>query len=382
MKKTKVLHIITHLPIGGAQDNTLITIEYLDRTRYDVHLLCNRSGEWVSRAESINDIKIHYIKELVREINPFCDVIALLKIIHVIRKNRYHIVHTHSSKPGFVGRLAAKLAGVSVIIHTVHGFPFHDYMFPPVRWCFIQLERLLSKWSNKLITVSTLNMRKAIYLNIAPRTKFINIYSGIRFSKFNQVKNKVKTRRTLDIPLDAYVIGFVGRLSKQKSPQYLIHAIPDVLKEKPNVHVLLIGYGELREKLIRITQKLDLTKYIHFLGYRDDIPDLLSSMDVFVLSSLWEGLGRSLTEAMISGVPVVATAVEGVPELVMNNKTGILIPPKDSRAMAEGINYIITHKDQAERMASNAKKHVLKLFSAKTMIKQIDLLYRELVEQT
>jgi len=158
--RIKVLHIITHLPIGGAQDNTLITVEHLDKIRYHVYLLCGPGGEWVERAKALKDVRVIFIKELIRKIHPVYDLLALYKIYRIIKKERFTIVHTHSSKPGFSGRIAAKLAGVPIIIHTLHGFSFHDFMNPVKRKFFILLERILTRCTDTLVTVSTLNQKK------------------------------------------------------------------------------------------------------------------------------------------------------------------------------------------------------------------------------
>jgi len=375
--RIKVLHIITNLAVGGAQDNTLLTLEKLDKKKYDITLLCGKSGNWIKRACSIPGIKIYFINELIRKIHCFYDIIALIKIYLYVKKNKFSIVHTHSSKAGFSGRLAAKLAGVPVIIHTIHGFPFHDYMNPVKRNFFIILERFLAKISTQLITVSKLNLRKAVQLKIAKEPKFTNIYSGIVFKNFDEKINKQRKRETLNIDSDAKVISLIGRLSKQKGQQYLLKAVPDVISQYPNIQFLIIGDGELKKYLIKLTTKLKIENNVRFLGFRNDISEILQITDIFVLSSLWEGLGRSLTEAMYMNKPVIATSVEGVPEIVKHEKTGILVKPKDIRGIAQAIKKLIGNPTIMEQLGTNAHSLVVKIFSAEKMVSEIDLIYKK-----
>ncbi|MBN2031116.1 glycosyltransferase family 4 protein [bacterium] len=381
MKKLKILHIITYLPIGGAQDNTLLTVEGLDKDCYDITLICGKRGEWIDRALSIKGIKIHFINELIRKIHIFYDVIALLKMYHFIKKGKFKIVHTHSSKAGFSGRIAAYIAGVPVIIHTLHGFPFHDFMYPAERMFYIYLERFLSKLSGKIITVSHLNREKAIRLKLNRPEKFINIYSGINFRRFNHSVNVVNKKKELGISKKDQVVGMVGRLSEQKAPQYFIQAIPTVLQVHPHVHFLLVGDGELKNNIMKMTEKLNISNHVFFLGFRNDVPEILKIFNVFVLPSLWEGLGRSLTEAMYSACAVIGTAVEGVPELIINGKTGYLVQPKDSDAIAQRILDYLSNPRKAKQIGNNARKRVMKDFDVNIMINKIDQLYQNMLNK-
>lgn len=378
MKKLKILHIITNLPVGGAQDNTLITVEGLDKGRYDVSLMSASDGRWLDRARKIDDIRLIFIEELIRKIDLFYDLIALVKIYRIIKKGNYDIVHTHSSKPGFSGRIAARLAGVPYIIHTVHGFPFNDFMNPLMRKFFIYLERYLSKLTDILITVSKLNLKKVIELNIAPARKLVNIYSGIRFEKFNVPVDIEEKKRNLGIDVSQKVIGMVGRLSAQKAPQYFIKSIPGIRERFPQARFIIVGDGELRNELEELIRSLDLTAVVKIFGFRDDVPEILQILDIYVLSSCWEGLGRSLTEAMFLSRPVVATAVEGVPELVIDEETGLLVPPRDAEAIAQAVIRLLDHPEYARRLGENAHNKIVSHFSADTMITEIDRLYQRI----
>ena len=382
MKRVRILHIITHLPVGGAQDNTLITVEKLNKDRYDVTLICGPEGEWIGRAQSIEGVKLIYVRELVRKIHPIYDAVALYKLYRIIKRGRYAIVHTHSSKPGFAGRIAARLARVPLVVHTIHGFPFHDFMHPLIRCFFVWIERFLSKFSDVLITVSMLNQQKAIDLKLGSPDTFVNIYSGICFDRFEKRIDRQAKKEALGILPGEKVVGMVGRLSKQKAPQYLLHAMPRILQSYGDVRFLLVGDGELRERLVSSAARLGVEKRVIFLGFCEDIPEILSILDVFVLTSLWEGLGRSLTEAMYMGCPVVATRVEGVPEIVVHGETGILVPPADTDAIARGVLEMLTDEKRARRMGKAARERVRTDFGAKQMLGRIEDVYQSMIETT
>lgn len=376
MRKLKILHVITHLEVGGAQDNTFVTCEYLDKSKYDVTLAVNARGYWSERVYSINKLKLIHIPHLCREIDFRRDILAFWSLYKHIRENRYDIVHTHSSKPGAIARLAAWCLHYPIIIHTIHGFSFHDFMPSWKRFFFILIEKALSVITDKIITVSKLNLRKLVSLRIAPLHKCVNIYSGISFKKFDYGNyHRGKLRRQLGVNNETKIIGMVGRLSYQKSPETLIQALPIVVENIHNIHVVLVGDGELRPMVEDLIKQLLLQEKVTILGFRNDIPSLLKEFDIYVLSSIYEGLGRSLTEAMYCKVPVVATEVEGVPELVKNHETGILVPPDDATFLANGVIYLLEHPDKARIMAQKAHDKVTLNFGIEKMIEDIDELY-------
>ncbi len=377
----KILHIITHLPIGGAQDNTLITVEKLDRKKYDVSLMCSPEGDWVGRAQQIENLNLIFVEELARKIHIFRDLIAFWKIYKLIKNGAYTIVHTHSSKPGVLGRLAGKLAGVPIIIHTIHGFPFHDFMNSVTRQFYISIERFLSRISNQIVTVSKLNLEKAVDLGLEKRSKFINIYSGIDFGKFDVKIDAEQKKKELRILNGEKIVGMVGRLSEQKAPLDFVKAIPEVLKACKGVRFVIVGDGELKEKTLDLSKELNVDSKLMVLGFREDVPELLQTFDVFVLTSLWEGLGRSLTEAMYTGRSVVATNVEGVPELVTNGQTGILTEPKDIQSIAKGIIHFLDDENSAKKMGEAAAERINSDFTADEMVQNLEKLYENLVSE-
>ena len=374
-EKTKILHLITNLPVGGAQDNTLITVERLDRSKFDVTLMCAPEGKWVQRARQLSDVNLIFVEELRREIHLFYDVTAFFRIYRFIRRGRYAIVHTHSSKPGFLGRLAARLAGVPVIIHTIHGFPFHDFMPASVRKFYIWIERQLARVTDYLVTVSRLNLEKAVQLHIAKRDKLVNVYSGIDFEKFDVEVDVPRKCHELGLRPGDKIVGMVGRLSEQKAPWNLIQAIPQVLRHHPGTLFVFVGDGELKDNMQALAKDLNVSAHTLFLGFRDDVAEVMQTLDVYVLPSQWEGLGRSLTEAMYLERPVVATAVEGVPELVENGKTGILVPPNQPQALAHAIAELLSDPQKSRQLGEAARRKVEGSFEAKHMLNDLERLY-------
>ncbi len=373
-KKIKLLHVITHLPIGGAQDNTLYTVELLNKDKYDVSLSCNLNGELVSRAKKVKHLKLYDVPNLRREVSIINDIRAFLSLYKLIKRENFTIIHTHSSKAGFLGRIAAMLNKTPIVIHTIHGFAFHDYMNSFKKNIFIYLEKLSAKWTHGLVTVSNLNKKKVVDLGIAPIEKLKNIYSGIDLTLFINEKND-QFRKELNLDSNHLLLGSVGRLSNQKDPITMIEAFCIVIKRFPNAHLTLVGDGELLDEILIKIDQLQLNGRVHLTGNKNDPWKIYHSLDLFIMSSIYEGLGRSITEALSCGVPVVCTSVEGVPEIVRDNETGILVPPKDPGALATGIINSLNDMDNAKKMAEEGRKFVNENFDVNKMVDDIDSLY-------
>lgn len=380
-ERVRILHIITNLAVGGAQDNMLMTLEKLNRQKYEAGLITSSEGEWLPRARGIKNLHLIFVDSFKRNINPIKDLVTLYRIYSKIKKGGYAIVQTHTSKAGVLGRVAARLAGVPIILHMHHGLNFHDYLNPVLRFIFFKLERFLSNISDKLIMVSQLNLQKALTAGLAPPDKFVNIYNGIDFEKFDvQIDIKAK-RKGIGIFGSEKIVGTVGRLCPQKAPQDLIGAIPRILNARKDVIFLFVGDGELLPQMQSLSKKLGVDSHVKFLGNREDVPELLHIMDVFVLTSLWEGMPRSLTEAMYCARPVVATAVDGTPELVTNAENGILVQPKDIEALSQEILTLLNDTAKANQMGEAARKRVAESFAIEKMVGDIEQVYDELLQQ-
>jgi glycosyltransferase involved in cell wall biosynthesis len=374
----KILHIITELPVGGAQDNTLLTVKGLKDKGYQVDMAAAPGGAWEDLAQQYSDKLYHIQGFSANNISLFNNIKAIIEVYKVLKENSYHIIHTHSSTAGVCARIAAKLAGVPLVIHTVHGFPFHDFMSSFKKNFLIYLEKFSAMLSDYMITVSKLNLEEIVQRNIAPRHKLVNIYSGIDIEKFKVDRPASEIRAELEIPEGYNVVGLVARLSKQKAPGYFVEAAKQILQEKEDVIFLIVGDGPLRAELE--TQIGDEDR-IRMLGARENVPEILSILDVFALSSIYEGLGRAMTEAMIAGKPVVAPSVNGIPEVVKDKETGFLTPTKAPEILAEKILILLNNPDLRKTMGENARKTVIPAFSHLYMIDQIEALYIKLLDE-
>lgn len=389
MEKIKVLHLITHMGFGGSQDNTLLTVKGHSRERYEVHLAFGQDyTDWEDRARACADA-LFIIPDLCRSVQPKADILALNHLTEFIRKQNYHIVHTHCAKAGTLGRIAARRAKVPIIIHTFHCFgwkvartvytrPWQPYTSFIKKWLYILIERYAASLSDGLITVSELNKKEAMDIKLAPSEKFTNIYSGIDFSSFKVNVERIKKCNSLDLSPSRPIIGTVGRLAIQKAPMDFIAAAKIVLQQKPDVQFIMVGDGPLASEVHRA---IGDEGRIKVFGYRNDVPEILSILDLFVLSSLWEGLGRALTEAMFVGVPVAATAVDGIPELITHQQTGLLSPPGEPVRLAENITWSLDHPDEVKIMKQNAMSRVVPTFSAERMVEHIEELYERLLAE-
>ncbi|MBW4424479.1 MAG: glycosyltransferase family 4 protein [Nostoc desertorum CM1-VF14] len=375
----KVLHIITQLVLGGAQDNTLLTVAKQDRSKYQVDLASNSDGFWLDRSKKVADV-FHAIPNLGNPISPLKDAIALIEIVKLLRREKFDIIHTHSSKAGILGRWAGRLTGISVIVHTVHGFSFHDFMPAWKKQLYIFLERISRPCGDFYITVSELNRQEAVKLKFFKLDNSITIYSGIDFKKLDRESDLTLVKRQIGIPDKWQTIVSVGRLDAQKATNFLIDAFAQVVRSYPETLLLLVGDGELRQKLEAQVSSLNITNKVHFLGSREDVPEILKISDIFALSSLWEGLGRAMTEAMLLGKPVVVPAIYGIPEIVHHQETGLLFEAKNVEQLATNLVYLLQYPEERERLGHNAKKLTRKLFDADSMVSQIEAVYEKLLE--
>jgi glycosyltransferase involved in cell wall biosynthesis len=384
MRPVHVVHIITKLELGGAQQNTLFTVAHLDRHRYRPYLVTNPEGILVPEAMSLKGVKTFFIPEITREINPLMDLKALFKLkglLQGIKKGDSPvIVHTHSSKAGILGRWGARFAGADVIIHTIHGFGFHDYQSLPARNFLIFLERMTARITDQFIAVSQANIKKGVSLGIFPEQKATLIRSGIELEEITRqrVKRGVK-KKELGVEPIFPLITMIGCLKPQKAPLDYVEVAYQVLRER-KAHFVLVGDGELREEVEKKSVQWGLGGQFKLLGWRRDIPEILAATDIFCLTSLWEGLPRVLPQAMALGIPIVATGVDGTPEAVIHNVNGFVTKPRDTRAMAERIIYLLDHPQKAKIMGKQGKNMVSK-FDIRKMVKEQEALYTQLLKE-
>lgn len=384
MPRVRVLQVITRLIVGGAQETVMLVADMLDPARFDASVVSGpQTGSEGSLIEDVRarGVPLTIEPALVREINPVKDLLALVRLIRFIRRGRYDIVHTNSSKAGILGRWAAWLAGVPVVVHTVHGWGHHDQQHPLTRRFYILLEQLTQRITDRLIVVSPRNIEKGLADSIASPEKYVTIRSGIELDHFRQpTRPREAVRAELSIPPDAAVIGTVTRLSPQKAPLDFVKAVARVAEQRPDVLFVVVGDGPLRAEVESQIAAEGLAARFRLTGLRRDVPDLLHSFDIFALTSLWEGLPRVLPQAMAAGLAVVATAVDGNAEAVEDGVNGILTPPGDPQALADALLRLLDDPALAEEMGVAGRERADE-FGARKMVDDIAALYKTLLAE-
>lgn len=373
--------------VGGAQENTLLSVIGLDALpEYEVTLMSGidkgREGELLSMARE--KCRLIIVPEMGRSINPFSDLIAFWKIYRLIRKGRYHIVHTHSSKAGVLGRIAAWLAGTPIIVHTLHSLVFHDYQPWFINKSWRGIKKMCAPITDFFISVSEIIVQKAIKAGIDKPEKFRTIYSGMELDWFlNANFDEKKVRREFGIPEDAPVVGKIARLFPLKGHDQLMDAAPEIVRRIPDVRFFLIGDGILLEHLQKRAREYGILDNFVFAGLidRERIPEMISAMDVVVHTSLREGLARVLPQALAMGKPCVSFDIDGAPEVVINDKTGYLVEAYDHKGLAEGISRILKNDALRQQMGENGRRHVDPAFRAETMVREIAEVYEMLLKK-
>lgn len=382
-KRPRVAHIITRLIVGGAQENTLASvIGHRKRGRYDADLILGPTygseGSLLPLATELGVTGIR-IPTLMREINPLADPIALLHLAWRLKRGRYDVVHTHSSKAGILGRVAARMAGVSVIVHTAHGWGFTPRQPSVVQRMFQAAERFCASLTDALVVVSPLLLEAARESRIGRPEQYVTIRSGIDVSHFETpTRSRGDMRKELGIPAEARVIGSVMRLSAQKAPLELVEIAALVMADHADVHLCIAGDGPLRSQTEALVRERGIASRVHLLGLRDDVRDVLPTFDVFVLPSLWEGLPRVLPQAMAAGVPVVASRVDGNAEIVRDGDNGFLLEVDDRAGFAHAVTRILGDGALADRLRQ-AGRASLAEFGVDKMVDDIETLYDRLL---
>jgi len=429
----RICHVITKPELGGAQVSTLNLVSNLPKDRYNISVITSYEGLLKPEFQGIKDINSYFSPFLIRSLNPMLDIFAFIHIYLIYRRNKYEIVHTHSSKAGIIGRCAAKFARVPHIIHTVHGWSFNEYQPIVIKWLFIFLERLTGHFTTRIICVSNHDIDAGLRYRIAPKDKFALVKYGIQLDKFKSTSNnKEKKKKDLGIDNNDPVVGMIACLKPQKAPLDYIRASIDISKQMPDVNFLLVGDGILKNRckkelanslhgisksrpqtsihfnIVRVLPCLlrrsrmefslqadeqngqpkgwvpepkarsnsSLNSRFIFTGWRRDVSEILDIIDLAVLTSRWEGMPIAIIEALSKGRPVVATDIGGSRELVKDGITGYLTKPGDYRETARKVTAILKDKDLLARMSREAERSIDDSFDIKKMVNSIDSLYR------
>jgi glycosyltransferase involved in cell wall biosynthesis len=373
-----VLHVITRLELGGAQRNTLYTVKHLDREQFSPALAWGPGDELDGEAEAIGELRREPIPTLVRPLSPASDGRALGRLVAVIRALKPDVVHTHSSKAGVLGRTAARIGRVPVVVHSIHGFGFTPLQRPAMRALFITVERVMSRLTTHFIAVSEANLREGATLGLFTEDRVTVIRSGIALDRYRQASGGDRVRRRLGLSEGGPLVVQIGNFKPQKAPLDFVRMASEVARTVDDVRFVMVGDGVLRPAAERLAAELGVADRILFPGWWDDVPGLLDAACVSVLGSRHEGLPRAAVESLAAGVPVVATAVDGTPEVVQDGVNGFLVGAGDVQQMAERVSSLLRDGELWRRLSRGAP-HVLAEFDIDRMVRRQEELYRWLL---
>jgi len=359
-------------------------LKFLQKEGYDVYAVCS-PGKWVADIEK-EGIKVKTVT-MKRRISPFSDLIVLVKLFLYFKKEKFKIVHVHNPKPSLLGQLAARMAGVPIVINTIHGLYFHGNSLFLKRKFFILIEKISALCSDVIFSQNKEDIETLIREKIAKPEKIKYLGNGIDVDKFDARRFSKEfideKKKDLNIPAGFNVVGIVARLVKEKGYLDLFEAFRNILKIFPKTILLVVGPEEPEKKDAvspEVVRSYGIEKNVIFLGERSDIDEILPIVDIFVLPSHREGFPRSILEAMAEKRPVVATDIRGCREEIENNKNGILIPIKNPKKLAEAIIYLFNNHDQTKEMGENARVKVEKYFNESIVFDRIKEEYQKLIE--
>lgn len=389
----KTLHIITRFDKGGSAENTFLTAAHLDGESYEVVLVAGSMDgdpgdpEYAAVEKNVAELREKGVRliacpHLVRELRPVADVAAFFSLCGIIRREKPKIVHTHTSKAGILGRWAAWFCRVRVIVHTPHGHVFHGYFGPVKTRLFITLERWTAKITDALVMLTPQEMKDHLALRVASPEQCTVIHSGVDLQRFNPDDfSQTLQRKLLQVPENKVIIGTVGRLTAIKGQDVLLRAFAEIAAERDDVFLVLLGEGEMRGALEETARRLKISEIVKFLGWRPDVGAVMASLDIFCLSSLNEGMGKVLVEAMAMGLPLVASDTGGIKDLVRDGENGLLVPPGDPSALAGALAYLCRNPEKRRLMGAAGRKSA-PACSAAAMIAKIEILYQSLTKDS
>lgn len=389
MEKIKVAHVITRLILGGAQENTLLSVEGLsENDAYEVDLITGPArgpeGSLIERARA-RSVSLIIIPELRRAIDPVRDLIAFFKLYRSIKRAGYHIVHTHSSKAGILARLAAHCAGCRVIVHTIHGLPFHEYQPKALNSLYIFLERVCARFSSSIITVCPEMTKKALAKGIGREAQYETVWSGIECEPYKQLLDAplASIRDSFQLEPEAIIIGKIARLFHLKGHCYLIETAAAIIAEYPQAYFLLVGDGILNGPLRQRVRELGIEKNFIFAGLIEpqEIPRYINAMDIVVHLSLREGLPRVVPQAFLLKRPVVAYDIDGAKDIIDEGINGFLVPPKAIEELRLKIVQLITDRTMRKAMGDRGAEKAWELFPHARMVTHLDAIYQRLCAQ-
>ncbi len=374
--KIRVCHIVTRLAVRGVPRHVIDMAVALDPERYVVQVLTGHSepGEGDLWQEALDlGIAVRRIPALQRRIDLSGDVLALWQLYRYLRAYPFDIVHTHISKAGMLGRMAAHWAGVPQVLHTYHGVPLEWAGSGLAARLFRLCERRVSRSTSALVAVSQALKNDLLQMGIGKAKRMHVIYNGVHTA---MLAEGIGAQVVSASPL----LLCIGSLTQEKGLAVLLKALPELRVHFPNLGLCLVGDGPLKEDLQRLVRELNLDTCVHFVGIVDDVRPWLAACAVLVMPSLSEGMPLAVVEAMAMGRPVIASSVGGLPEVVVEGETGLLVEPGDSHRLAQQIGSLLQKPSELRRMGANGRQRAMRHFTLERAISQLQDLYEELLQ--
>jgi glycosyltransferase involved in cell wall biosynthesis len=379
-RRLNTCHVITRMIVGGAQENTLITARHHLERGHRVVLVTGPSpgpeGALLA-AENVPGLEVVEVPTLVRAIRPWQDLRAYHELKQLFARERFDVVHTHSSKAGILGRVAARRAGVPLVVHTVHGQAFHPYQSRWLNLGYILAERWAARYSDRILAVAQAMVDQCVAARVAPAALYQVVYSGMNMDPFLAARPEPALRHALGIPDGAPVVGKIARLFELKGHSYLLAAAPRIAAAVPEVRFLLVGDGPLRAEITARAATLGLADRFVFAGLVPpaEVCRYTALMDVLVHLSLREGLPRTVVQALASGVPAVGFALDGTPEVILDGVTGRLCPAGDAQAVAAAVIGLLQDAQTRQRLGAAGRERVRTQFCGRRMADVIEQVY-------
>lgn len=384
-----VTHVITRLIVGGAQENTVATVlGLLDHPDYEVDLVSGPTpadqpeGSIQGLVDGVPGL-LHIIPELVRPVSPIKDLQALLKLRDRFLRTQPQIVHTHSGKAGVLGRLAARLAGVPHIVHTIHGPSFGPFQGAVANGVFKWAERFAGKYTNRFIGVADAMCEQYLRAGIGQADDYEKVASGFDLSPFSDAKNDLAMRASLGIEQDDFVIGKVGRLFELKGHEDLLAVAPRIMEANPKAKILLVGGGEWRGRFERLVKEKGLVGRVLFTGLvrPEEVAGLIGIMDLVVHLSRREGLPRVIPQALAAGKPVIAMDSDGAREVCLDGVNSYLIPVGATQQLTDRISELASDSHLRKTFGQRGRLFVEREFGTATMVSRLVRIYDELTRE-
>jgi len=379
----KICHVQLFPVMGGVQRAMLELFQQLDRSHYEIHVICKEPGP-LTRELAAQRIAVHYVPQFDRPLRAWQDYRAYRQLRSIFKQHDFQIVHTHSSKPGYLGRLAARRVGVPIVVHHVQGFSFHEFSSKSRHWLYKQLERHAAHYCDCMLFANGEERELVASEGWIPADNCVTIYNGVDLRAFHpahRAGQRAIQRAQWSSSDDEFVILFQGRLDPDKQPLLLadIAGRLDVLRSRTKWRLLVAGSGENQAQLVQAIKSQALTHRVRLLGWQNDPASAVHAADAVLLPSVCEGLPRSLIEAQAAGLPCVASDIRGNREVVTEG-TGELCPAKNARGYAEALVRLMDNPQLVTAMGQRARQHAEQCFDTVTNNRQIVGIYESLLD--